>query len=184
MNKKGKQDKESATNTLEPPDWAEAEAGNPLCPDGEEIVKDNRARRYIRITDAESWRLIDKISQVKEYSKSFNKIITDALFYGLPILYEKLFGEAVLMEASAPPTMRQNCSQLDDEILNVIVRLLKETVLNVTINKSILSSLFHGKCLEYKGCEVEATRFENGLISDIPDYLYDYEMSGLKKMRR
>lgn len=65
-----------------------------------------------------------------------------------------------------------------------MIRLLKETVLNATINKSILSSLFHGKCLEYKGCEVKAEDFEDGQISDTPDYLYNYELDGLKKMRR
>lgn len=27
-------------------------------------------------------------------------------------------------------------------------------------------------------------RYEQGLISDTPDYLYDYEVQGLKKMRR
>lgn len=184
MKEKGRQDKESATNTLEPPEWAEAQAGNPLCPDGEEIVKDNRARRYIRITDAESWRLIDKISQVKEYSKSFNKIITDALFYGLPILYEKLFGEAVLMGASEAPTIRQNCSKLDDEILSVIVRLLRETVLNVTINKSILSSVFHDLERVNRVLNLSSELYEKGLMSDTPDYLNDYEISGLKKLRR
>ena len=65
-----------------------------------------------------------------------------------------------------------------------MVRLLKETVLNVTINKSILSSLFHGKSLEYKGCRVDAENFENGVISDTPDYLSNYELDGLKKLRR
>lgn len=143
-------------------------------------------QKHIRITDSDITGKISRVMELPEY-KSFNKVVNDALFYGLPVLCEKLFGEVTLSAeepASLLPTMRQNCSKLDDEILSVIVRLLKETVLNVTINKSILSSLFHGKCLEYKGCEVEATRFENGLISDIPDYLYDYEMSGLKKMRR
>lgn len=184
MKKKGRQDKESATTTLDPPERAEAEAGNPLCPNGEEIVKDNRARRYIRITDAESWRLIDKISQDKTYSKSFNKIITDALFYGLPILYEKVYGEAVLMEASAPPSQRQSCSALDEEILNVIVRLLRETVLNVTINKSILSSIFHDLGRVNRALNLDGELYEQGLMSDTPDYLNDYEISGLKKLRR
>ena len=45
MDKRGKQDKESATTTLELPEEAETQAGNSLCPDGEEILKDNRARR-------------------------------------------------------------------------------------------------------------------------------------------
>lgn len=184
MKEKGRQDKESATNTLEPPEGAEAQAGNPLCPDGEEIVKDNRARRYIRITDSESWRLIDEISQDECYRKSFNKIITDALFYGLPILYEKLYGEAKPMEASAPPSQRQISNGLDEKILSTIVRLLRETVLNVTINKSILSSIFHDLERVNKALNLNGELYEQGLMSDTPDYLNDYEMSGLKSLRR
>jgi len=183
LKEKGKQVKDCATGTLEPPERAEAQAGNPLCPDGGNDVTDKRARRYIRITDVESWSLIDKISQDKSYSNSFNKIINDALFYGLPMLYEKLFGKAVLPPSEDPPSERK-VNRLEDKHFAVMIKLLKETVLNVTINKSILSSLFHGKCLEYKGCEVDAENFENGMISDTPDYLYDYELEGLKKMRR
>lgn len=183
MTEKGRQDKDCATGTLEPPERAEAQAGNPLCPDGGDVVTDNRARRYIRITDLESWQLIDKISQDENYSNSFNKIINDALFYGLPILYEKIYGEAALTTEEVPPSERK-VSRLEDKHFKIMIRLLKETVLNVTINKSILSSLFHGKCLEYKGCEVKAEDFEDGQISDTPDYLYNYEIDGLKKMRR
>lgn len=182
MKKKAKQDKESATATLESPERAEAQAGNPLCPNGEETVTDKRARRYIRITDTESWRLIDEIAKEERYG-SFNKIIGDALYYGLPILYENLYGETKLPQEEAPPSERK-ANRLEDKHFQTMIRLLKETVLNVTINKSILSSLFHGKCLEYKGCRVDAENFENGLISDTPDYLYDYELEGLKKMRR
>lgn len=132
--------------------------------------------------DTECWRLIDEISKDDRYG-SFNKIINDALFYGLPILYENLYGEAALSEEAAPPSERK-ASRLEDKHFQTMIRLLKETVLNVTINKSILSSLFHGKCLEYKGCKVDAENFESGVISDTPDYLYDYELQGLKKMRR
>lgn len=139
--------------------------------------------KHIRITDEETNRQIDRVLELPEY-KSFNQVVNDALFYGLPILCEKLFGEAVLSEETAPPSQRQSFGGLDEKSFNVLVRLMKETVLNVTINKSILSSLFHGKCLEYKGCKVDAENFESGVISDTPDYLNDYEISGLKKMRR
>lgn len=182
MKERGKQDKGSATATSNPPERTEAEAGNPLCHDGEETVKDNRARRYIRITDVECWRLIDEISKDKKYG-SFNKIINDALFYGLPILYENLYGQAAVQTEEAPPSERKT-SRLEDKHFQTMIRLLKETVLNVTINKSILSSLFHGKCFEYKDCKVDVGNFESGLISDTPDYLHEYEMSGLKNMRR
>lgn len=182
MKGKRKQDKESATGSLESPERALAEAGNPLCPDGEETVKDKRARRYIRITDVECWRLIDEISKDERYG-SFNKIITDALFYGLPLLYENVFGQEVSLTEEAPPSERA-INRLEDRHFQTMIRLLKEVVLNVTINKSILSALFHGKKLEYRGCKVDNNSFENGLFSDTPDYLYDYETEGLKKMRR
>ncbi len=136
--------------------------------------------KHIRITDEETNRQIDRVLKLPEY-KSFNQVVNDALFYGLPILCEKLFGEAELSEETAPPSQRQSFGGLDEKSFNVLVRLMKETVLNVTINKSILSSLFHGKCLEYKGCKVDAENFESGVISDTPDYLNDYEISGLKK---
>ncbi len=66
MKERAKQDKESATGALDTPERAEAEAGNPLCPNGGNDVTDKRARRYIRITDAESWELIDKIHYLVE----------------------------------------------------------------------------------------------------------------------
>jgi len=139
--------------------------------------------KHIRITDDETNRQINRILELPEY-KSFNQVVNDALFYGLPILCEKMFGEAKLTEETTPPSQRHIVSGLDEKSFDVLVRLLKETVLNVTINKSILSSLFHGKSLEYKGCKVDVENFENGLISDTPDYLYEYEIEGLKKMRR
>ncbi len=139
--------------------------------------------KHIRIADSDITKQINRIMELPEY-KSFNQVVNDALFYGLPILCEKLFGETKLSEETTPPSQRQSFGGLDKKSFDVIVKLLKETVLNVTINKSILSSLFHGKSLEYKGCEVDAENFENGMISDTPDYLYDYELEGLKKMRR
>ena len=140
-------------------------------------------QKHIRIADSDITEQINRIMKLPEY-KSFNQVVNDALFYGLPILCEKLFGEVAQKEDTAPPSIRQSFGGLDKKSFDVIVKLLKETVLNVTINKSILSSLFHGKSLEYKGYKVDAETFENGLISDTPDYLYDYELEGLKKMRR
>lgn len=139
--------------------------------------------KHIRIADNEINNQIERVMKLPEY-KSFNQVVNDALFYGLPILCEKLFGVVQEQKDTAPPLQRQSFGGIDEKSFNVLVRLLKETVLNVTINKSILSSLFHGKCLEYKGCKVNAENFEQGLTSDTPDYLSDYELNGLKKMRR
>lgn len=149
-----------------------------------EKAKGRSIEKRIRITDNVMNEQINRIMTLPGYRKSCNRVINEALFYGLPILCEKLFGEATLTEETTPPSIRQSFGGLDEKSFDVLVRLLKETVLNVTINKSILSSLFHGKSLEYKGCKVDVENFENGLISDTPDYLYEYEIEGLKKMRR
>ena len=142
--------------------------------------------RHIRITDMDLLKQIDEIMERPEY-KSFSKVINDALFYGLPVLRKELFGEVTIDEQPTPTRPQINGSRIDDELFDTIVRLLKETVLNVTINKSILSSLFHdiarvNKVLQLGNDMNEM--YEQGLMSDTPDYLYDYETDGLKKLRR
>lgn len=128
---------------------------------------------------------IDEIMERPQY-KSYSKVINDALFYGLPVLRKELFGEVTIEEQPTPMRLQINGSRLDDELFDTIVRLLKETVLNVTINKSILSSLFHGMARVNKGLQLGNNMnemYEQGVMSDTPDYLYDYEIGGLKKLR-
>lgn len=128
---------------------------------------------------------IDEIMERPQY-KSFSKVINDALFCGLPVLRKELFGEVTIEEQPTPMRLQINGSRLDDELFDTIVRLLKETVLNVTINKSILSSLFHGMARVNKGLQLGNNMnemYEQGVMSDTPDYLYDYEIGGLKKLR-
>lgn len=139
--------------------------------------------KHIRIADEEINDKINRVLELPEY-KSFNQVVNEALFYGLPILCEKLFGEVSLSEEAAPPLQREKSESLDDKSFNVLVKLLKETVLNVTINKSILSSLFHDLGRINKVLNLDNEEYEQGLISDTPDYLYEYELEGLKKMRR
>ncbi len=94
---KNGQDKKSATSkassTFESRRKASAEqAGNPLFL-GEETVEksDKRQRRYIRIRDQTLWEKIDRIMEEEEYRKSFNKVINDALYFGLDELIRHLF---------------------------------------------------------------------------------------------
>lgn len=141
-----------------------------------------RERRYIRIKDVDSWDLIDKIAQDDRYKKHFNKIINDALFYGLPLLYDNVFGEVKLEET--PPVLPQNILCFNQSQYKIIERLLREMVLNATINKSILSSLFHVTSKELNGEKADITAYEKGLMSDTPDYLNDYEIRGLKSLRQ
>lgn len=140
--------------------------------------------RHIRIWDTILLEQIDKIMEYPEY-KSFSKVINDALFYGLPKILEGVEGkeEITLSKVEEPRRSVRQFSLIDEEFYGVIVRLLKEIVLNVVINKSILSSLFNGKCMEYKGCRVPEL-FEQGLMSDTPDYLEQFELEQLKKLQR
>ena len=138
--------------------------------------------KHIRITDMEIGEKIKRIMELPEY-KSFNKVITEALFYGVPMLCEKLFGEVKLDEPT-PYIPPQRGNELEDKHFQVMIQLLKETVMNVVINKSILSSLFHAKEYDNKGLRIDNEQFANGLMSDTPDYLYDFEIDSLKKMRR
>ncbi len=138
--------------------------------------------KHIRITDKEIGKRIERIMELPEY-KSFNKVITEALFYGVPMLCEKLFGE-VRLEDAAPYYLPQKSNELEDKHFQIMIQLLKETVMNVVINKSILSSLFHAKEYDNKGLRIDDEMFTNGLMSDTPDYLYDFEIESIKKMQR
>ena len=52
---------------------------------------DRSVRKFITIRDTELWEKIDRIMEEKKYSKSFNKVINDALYYGLDELMRHLF---------------------------------------------------------------------------------------------
>lgn len=146
------------------------------------IVPNIKERKFIRITDVSLLQMIEHISKEEKYSKSFNLIINDALFYGLPILHDKLFGEVTVAEEQT--VVRQ--STQDDgesEFYMQVVRLLKEIVLNEAICKSILSSLFNAQNYAYQGRTIAQQKFEEGAYSNTPDYLESFELKGLKELR-
>lgn len=139
--------------------------------------------KHIRIVDNEIAAQIDRIMELPKYKKNFNGVVNDALFYGLPILCEKLFGQVTLQTEEVPPSARE-VNPLEDRHFQTMIRLLKEAVLNVTINKSILSSIYHDLERVNNVLLLDNAPYKQGLFGDTPDYLYDYEMSGLKKLRR
>lgn len=142
-------------------------------------ITDNRCRRYIRITDEDSWRMIDEISTYDGYN-SFNKIINDALFYGLPILLDKVGGGVVTEEERNSLIQPRTNGSTQEEFYATLTRLLKETVLNVAINKSILSSLYNFISDKYLGEQCIIQKFNNGLLADTPEYLEQFEAEGIK----
>lgn len=146
-------------------------------------ITDNRCRRYIRITDEDSWRMIDEISTYGGYN-SFNKIINNALFYGLPILLDKVGGGMVTEEERNSLIQPRTNGRTQEEFYATLTRLLKETVLNVAINKSILSSLYNFISDKYLGEQCIIQKFNNGLLADTPEYLEQFEAEGIKNLRK
>ena len=160
MNNKCKQVKEVGIN----PDFEAAEAGNPLCHAcGAEEGKKPRGRPV-------------KIGVEKQ--------INEALFYGLPILYEKLYGGTVTEEEKISLVKPRKKGSKDEELNAVTVQLLRETVLNATINKSILSSIYNFLSEKYASDRDLIKDFNTGLLADTPEYLGSYEAEGIKRLRR
>ena len=165
MNNKRKQVKEVGIN----PDFETAQAGNPLCHAcGAEEGKKPRGRPV-------------KIGVEKHI---LNQVINEALFYGLPILYEKLLGDTVTEEEKISLVKPRKKGSKNEELNAVTVQLLRETVLNATINKSILSSIYNFLSEKYASDRDLIKDFNTGLLADTPEYLVSFEAEGIKRLRR
>ena len=64
-----------------------------------------------------------------------------------------------------------------------IEKQLKEVILNVTINKSMLSSLFNAKARELSRKSVSGDKFAEGRYSETPEYMSAYEFAGIRDLR-
>lgn len=140
---------------------------------------DRGTAKFIRIREDGKWDLIDKLSALDKFKSNFNKLINDALDYGLPKLYAAEFGEpeeTVIIETT-PPRKTD-----DGEMLLKIVRLLREVIVNENISKSLICSLFQIKSKEL-GETAIGKQFLKGYYQDTPDFLSDYEIRELKKLR-
>lgn len=140
---------------------------------------DRNHRKFITITDMELWDKIDKIMTLPAYKKSFNKVINDALFYGLDSLYRSLFG--VSQEFTAEQTV---CAEYENsaEYYTQIIRLLQEIIVNENINKAILCSLFEAKSMELHGEHCRAERFDSGRYKETPECFVMDELRMLKEI--
>ena len=185
MTKNDRQDKEVGIN----PDFEGAQAGNPLCrADGAGEMKKPRGRpvkvgveKLIRITDSDLADQINSLMQDGGYG-NFNKVISDALFYGLPILREKLVGGAVTEEERI--ALFKPSGSREEEFYAVATRLMREIALNAAINKSILSSLYNFIYEITDPRSKEAKAFYGGRMSDTPEYLEQFETEGIKTVRK
>ena len=156
------------------------------------LAKDNRARRYIRILDEDKWEEIDKLATLEKYKKSFNKIINEALDYGLPMLIKAEFGyidEEGDYTPEEPMSTQYPQKEIDmyyrlDELLEEIIFLIEEVFLNVTINKAVVCSLFNAKIKEVNGKPIPPKSFVCGDYRDTPEFMEKYELRYLKDLER
>ena len=139
--------------------------------------------RHIRITDMEMLDMIDQIMEYPEFN-SFNKVINEALWIALPKILDRLEGREEITLGDAEPHNVPQSQATEEEFYGVVVQLLKEIVMNVVINKSILSSIFHDLKQVNRVLDIDNELYENGLMSDTPDYLVDFETEMIKKMRQ
>ena len=153
-------------------------------------ITDVRARRYIRILDEDKWVDIDKLLTLKKYENSFNQLINDALDYGLPLLVKAEFGaidesEFVMDEPVMEEGMwNEEANQQLDELINNLMLLMEEVVLNATINKSLLCSLFNVKSRELSGIPTRVENLKSGAFRDTPEYLESYERRTIREINR
>ena len=106
---------------------------------------DRNVRKFISIYNESIWEQIDKLMTLPQYEKTFNAVINDALGYGLPLLVKSAFGEIDFEEEGKQYDATHS---KEEEFYGQVVRLFGETIMNMNINKAILSSLFEAKRLE------------------------------------
>ncbi len=148
---------------------------------------DRSVRKFITIKDELKWEYIDRIMQLDRYKKSFNKVVNDALDYGLPQLLKAEYGE--IEEEKITPDLTPSTSPrivvetIDDRKIDEIIDLLEELVLYTTITKSMMASLFNERLKNLYGYLVRPELFEDGGLKDTPCYLSEHEKLVLNKIK-
>ncbi|MBD5585705.1 MAG: hypothetical protein HDQ88_11535 [Clostridia bacterium] len=141
-------------------------------------ILSGNTRQYISVTDCYMLEMIEKLLP---HYKSFNRLVNDALQYGLPMLMESKLGDRVQLEEEKRPQPIE-VKTVSDESIAEIVKLLQEIVMNTTINKSVLCSLFNAKSSELKGKPIPAEKFDSGAMRDTPTCFMKYEIDMLNAM--
>lgn len=146
----------------------------------------HNASIYFQIFDEDIWLMIDRLMTLPKYAKSRTSLINNALAYGLPKLIEDEFGEKTLKgEPNEQPTensVDQVQSEISDERIDLMVRLLQEIVMNTGISKSLICSLFNVKSAELRGKPTSAEKFDSGAMRDTPTCMTKYEIERLNEM--
>ncbi|MGN0783850.1 MAG: hypothetical protein ACI4M0_05875 [Christensenellales bacterium] len=147
---------------------------------------DRYARKFITIVDDFKCEDIARLMETDEYKDDFNKVINDALDYGLPQLLKVAYGE--IEEDGLPSVQPQGYELLvndfDSDKLAEILDLFEEVLLNATLNKSMVASLFNEKTKRLGGQTVKPDSFESGVLSTTPPYLAEHERMVLNRISK
>lgn len=148
---------------------------------GDEKITNKNTRKFVTITDMNMWSMIEDIMTVKGY-KSFNKVINDALIYGLPELHKRLFDK---VEIDGEEKNFEIPKGYGSEVMTFqIIRLLKECIANDLTIKSLISSMFNVSVETLKGNMVSAERFEKGSYAFTPQFIIPQEVKMLKEANK
>lgn len=141
-------------------------------------ILSGNTRQYISVNDVDMLAMIEKLLP---YYKSFNQLANDALQYGLPMLLESKRNKAVRLDEEQRPQAIE-VKTVPDERIAEMVTLLQEIVMNTTISKAVVCSLFNAKSAELKGRPLSAEKFDSGAMRDTPTCLAKYEVDMLNEM--
>ncbi len=141
---------------------------------------DKNVRKFISIHDDKKWEQIEKLMTLPHYEKTFNKVINDALDFGLPLLIKAEFGE---IDEETEEKIYSAVHSKDEEFYAQVVRLIKEMIMNQVITKAIVSSLFEAKSLELNHKPVSGEAFKTGCFQDTPEFAEDYELRTLRSLK-
>ena len=142
------------------------------------VDKEKRSRRYIRISDDNLWETIDEIMSLEEYS-SFNKVINDALIFGLPELHKRLFDVVEIDGESKSYAIPKEYGE--DALHFQLVRLLRESIANEMSIKAILCSIFNALSEQLNGRSANAAKYDSGGYKQTPDFIVLQEAKMLKE---
>ena len=145
--------------------------------------KDRNTRKFISIPDMQKWEQIDELMSMPRYEKSFNRVINAALDYGLPLLLKTEKGEVTYQNEEAYHNEKQvKIYYRVDELLTELVTLIEEVVLNETVNKSLICSLFNERVRKLENKFTSGRMLAEGLLRDTPEYLENYERYALQEI--
>ena len=143
-------------------------------------------RAYVRIPDVQIYEKLKLLEEKKNIK--IGQPITNSLYYGLEPYIKAELGEIEAEEyVKDIPTKKPQApvvvESIPDKVIEEMVALLEEIVLNVTLTKSMTSSLFNEKAKNLYGYSVRPELFERGDLRDTPQYLLGHEKMVMKKIQ-